>query len=142
MPNMTKTIGKMTPTINKEIYSNLLQETLPKVIETEAEYEEALAKVEQLTFAKNKSPEQLKLLKLLVLLVEQYETQNYPLEIAKPVEILQHLMESNHLRQTDLVGIIGSSGVVSEVVNGKRSISKTQAKALGKFFGVSAELFI
>ena len=108
---MTKIIGKMTPTINQEIYSNLLQETLPKVIETEAEYEEALANVEQLTFAQNK-------------------------------KILQHLMESNHLRQTDLVGIIGSSGVVSEVVNGKRSISKTQAKALGKFFGVSAELFI
>lgn len=139
---MTKTIGKMTPTINKEIYSNLLQETLPKVIETEAEYEEVLAKVEQLTFAQNKSPEQLKLLKLLVLLVEQYENENYALEIAQPVEILLHLMESNHLRQTDLVGIIGSSGVVSEVVNGKRSISKNQAKALGKFFGVSAELFI
>jgi HTH-type transcriptional regulator / antitoxin HigA len=40
------------------------------------------------------------------------------------------------------VGIIGSKGVVSEVVNGKRSISKAQAKALGEFFNVSPLLFI
>ncbi len=40
------------------------------------------------------------------------------------------------------VGIIGSKGVVSEVVNGKREISKAQAKALGDFFHVDAGLFI
>ena len=139
---MTKTIGKMIPTINQDIYSNLLQETLPKVIENEVEYEEMLAKVENFIFTKNKSPEQVNLLKLLALLVEKYEAENYPLETPQPFEILQHLMESNHLRQADLVGIIGSSGVVSEVVNGKRSISKSQAKALANFFNVSAELFI
>jgi HTH-type transcriptional regulator/antitoxin HigA len=132
----------MPPTINQESYSNLLRETLPKVIETSAEYERILAQVEQLTFAQNKSIEQLNLLQLLVLLIEQYETENYPLETAKPHEILQHLMESNGIRQADLVGIIGSSAVVSEVVNGKRSISKTQAKTLGKYFKVSPSLFI
>jgi HTH-type transcriptional regulator / antitoxin HigA len=41
-----------------------------------------------------------------------------------------------------LVGVIGSSGVVSEVINGKRSISKAQAKALGEYFKVSPSLFI
>jgi HTH-type transcriptional regulator / antitoxin HigA len=51
-------------------------------------------------------------------------------------------MESNHTRQADLVGLIGSRGVVSEVVNGKRAISKAQAKALGEFFSVSPGLFI
>ena len=40
------------------------------------------------------------------------------------------------------LGIIGSSGVVSEVVNGKRAISKAQAKALGDYFKVSPSLFI
>jgi HTH-type transcriptional regulator/antitoxin HigA len=40
------------------------------------------------------------------------------------------------------VGVIGSSGVVSEVVNGKRMISKTQAKALGQYFNLSPSLFI
>jgi HTH-type transcriptional regulator / antitoxin HigA len=40
------------------------------------------------------------------------------------------------------VGVIGSSGIVSEVVNGKRSISKSQAKKLGEIFQVSPSLFI
>ena len=51
-------------------------------------------------------------------------------------------MEARDIRQEDLIGVIGSRGVVSEVVNGKRGISKAQAKALGEYFHVSAELFI
>lgn len=78
----------------------------------------------------------------MVTLIEAYETENYPMDEATPNEILQHLMESNGTRQADLVGVIGSSGVVSEVVNGKRSISKAQAKALGNYFKVSSSLFI
>jgi HTH-type transcriptional regulator / antitoxin HigA len=51
-------------------------------------------------------------------------------------------MEQNDLRQADLVSIIGLRRRISEVVNGKRAISKAQAKALGEFFKVSLELFI
>jgi Predicted transcription regulator containing HTH domain len=79
--------------------------------------------------------------KLLVTLIEVYETENYPIE-SEPHEILQHIMESSGTRQADLVGIIGSRGVVSEVVNGKRAISKAQAKALGDYFKISPSLFI
>jgi len=50
-------------------------------------------------------------------------------------------MEACGLKQLDLVGIIGSEGVVSEIFNGKKSISKFQAKALGDFFSVSPTLF-
>jgi HTH-type transcriptional regulator/antitoxin HigA len=64
------------------------------------------------------------------------------MEPSSPHDILQHLMESSGTRQADLVGIIGSSGVVSELVNGKRAISKAQAKALGKYFNLSPSLFI
>jgi HTH-type transcriptional regulator / antitoxin HigA len=40
------------------------------------------------------------------------------------------------------VNLIGSRGVVAEVVTGKRKIDKTQAKALGELFGVSPGLFV
>lgn len=53
-----------------------------------------------------------------------------------------HLMEENKIKQADLVGKVGSSGVVSEIINGKRGISKAQAKALGKIFHVSPSVFI
>jgi HTH-type transcriptional regulator / antitoxin HigA len=142
MPNTTKTNGKMTPIFNQAAYSNLLAEVAPKVIETEQEYNRALAIAEQLTFTKNRTPEQQALHKLLVMLIEVYEAENYPMDESAPHEILQHIMEASGTRQADLVGIIGSIGVVSEVVNGKRSISKAQAKALGDYFEVSPNLFI
>lgn len=130
----------MTLTFDQVAYRNLLAEVAPQVIETEEEYDRALAITEQLTFSKNRTPEERALHKLLV--IEAYETQTYSMDQAAPHEILQHIMESSGIRQTDLVGVIGSSGVVSEVVNGKRSISKAQAKALGNYFKVLPTLFI
>jgi Predicted transcription regulator containing HTH domain len=128
-------------TFDRATYSSLLAEVAPKVIETEDEYDRLLVIAERLTFAKNSTPEERILYKLLVTLIEVYEAENYPIE-SEPHEILQHIMESSGTRQADLVGIIGSSGVVSEVVNGKRAISKAQAKALGDYFKVSPSLFI
>ena len=131
----------MILTFDRATYSSLLAEVTPKVIETEDEYDRLLVIAERLTFAKNSTPEERILYKLLVTLIEVYETENYPIE-SEPHEILQHIMESSGTRQADLVGIIGSSGVVSEVVNGKIAISKAQAKALGDYFKVSPSLFI
>jgi HTH-type transcriptional regulator/antitoxin HigA len=142
MLNTTRATGKMILTFDQDAYRNLLAEVAPKVIETEEEYDRTLAVVEQLTFKKNRTPEEQALHKLLVTLIEVYETQNYPMDQSAPHEILQHILESSGTRQADLVGVIGSSGVVSEVVNGKRSISKAQAKALGDYFKVSPTLFI
>jgi len=132
----------MTLTFDGATYSNLLAEIAPRAIETEEEYDRLLAVAERLTFAKNLTPEERALYKLLVTLIEVYETENYPMDKSEPHEILQHIMESSGTRQADLVGIIGSSGVVSEVVNGKRAISKAQAKALGDYFKISPSLFI
>ena len=139
---MIKRCGKMTLTFNPNTYRNLLFETAPKVIESEAEYEQALTITEQLHFKKNRLPEETALYLLLVTLIEAYETENYPMEPSSPHDILLHLMGSSCTRQADLVGVIGSSGVVSEVVNGKRAISKAQAKALGEYFNLSPSLFI
>jgi HTH-type transcriptional regulator / antitoxin HigA len=132
----------MMLTFDQTTYSNLLAEIAPKAIETEEEYDRLLAVAERLTFAQNCTPEEKALHKLLVTLIEVYETQNYPIDKSEPNEILQHLMASSGIRQADLVGIIGSSDVVSEIVNGKRAISKAQAKALGDYFQISPSLFI
>jgi HTH-type transcriptional regulator/antitoxin HigA len=132
----------MTLTFDKDTYSKLLVEFQPQVITSEEEYDRALAAIEKLMADKKRLPEQTAILKLLVALVEDYESIHYSMEPSSPHEILEHLMESGGIKQADLVGILGSRGVVSEVVNGKRSISKAQAKALGTFFHVSPSLFI
>jgi HTH-type transcriptional regulator / antitoxin HigA len=132
----------MTLTLDRDNYPQLLAEFVPQAIDSEAEYDRALAIAERLTFKQDKTATEIKLLKLIVVLIEDYETEHYPMDNVTPHELLQHLMESNNTRQADLVGLIGSRGVVSEVVNGKRAISKAQAKALGEFFDVSPGLFI
>ncbi|BAU66388.1 HTH transcriptional regulator [Stanieria sp. NIES-3757] len=81
----------MTLTFNKTAYSNLLSQYTPQVIETQEEYDRALAIAEKLTFAKNRTPEEKALHKLVVTLIEAYEAENYPMEESTPYEILQHL---------------------------------------------------
>jgi HTH-type transcriptional regulator/antitoxin HigA len=90
----------------------------------------------------NLSPEQGALLRLLGTLIQDFEERYYQPREATPLEILHHLMDARELKQSDLVEVFGSKGITSEVINGKRSISKAQAKALAKFFGISVELFI
>lgn len=79
---------------------------------------------------------------LLVSLIEQFEDQHYQLHPATPHEVLNELMLQRGLKQKDLVPVFGSQGIASEVLNGKRSVSKAQAKALGDFFHVSPALFL
>lgn len=59
-----------------------------------------------------------------------------------PHEILEYLMEVRSLKESNLVDIIGSKDVVTEIIDGKRNISTNRAKALGEFFCVSPKLFI
>ncbi|MTJ28770.1 type II toxin-antitoxin system HigA family antitoxin [Aphanizomenon sp. UHCC 0183] len=132
----------MTISLDKTTYSKLLVEYQPKVITTEAEYDQALETVEKLMADQQRTPEQTAILQLLVTLIEEFETKHYPIEPSSPHAMLEHLMDARGIKQSDLVGIIGSKGVVSEVVNSKRAISKAQAKALGEFFNVSPALFI
>jgi HTH-type transcriptional regulator / antitoxin HigA len=132
----------MTLTFDQSTYTNLLVQISPKIIETEAEYDRALAIAEQLTFNKNKTPEERAIYQLLVMLIEAYETKHYALPVSKPHEILQHIMESSGTEQSDLIGKLGSLEVVSQLVNGDRSMTIEQAKILGDMFKVSPQLFI
>jgi HTH-type transcriptional regulator/antitoxin HigA len=132
----------MTITLNKSEYGALLADIQPRVITTEEENDRTLKIVESLLAEENPSPEKEQILRLLVSLIEKFEDEHYQLAASTPHSILLHLMEERGMRQTDLIGIVGSRGVVSEVVNGKRSISKSQAKSLGDLFHVDPSLFI
>jgi HTH-type transcriptional regulator / antitoxin HigA len=133
----------MTLTFNPATYIELLSEAIPKVITTDEECDRALAILEPLHFKTSLSPEEDALYDLLAMLIEAYEEKTYPMPFSPPHEVLQHILESSGTRQADLVDLgIGSSGVVSEIVNGKRAISKEQAKKLGERFKVSPSLFI
>lgn len=139
----------MTITFNQKNYIALLErdEIAPKVIETEAEYQQFLAVAERLIFKRqDRTTEETTLLKLLVKLIKDYEEEVFDLENwskTSPHELLQFLMEAKGIKQADLIGVLSdSSGLVSSIVNGKRAISKAQAKKLGDFFNIESGVFI
>ena len=139
----------MTYTISRENYIDLLDRDciIPKIIENNVEYEQFLIVAEKLIAKKQqRTPEETVLFRLLVKLIKDYEEETYNLKEwsqTAPHEFLQHLMEARGMKQVDLVGVLSpSKGLISAIVNGKRSISKTQAKKLEEIFNVSASIFI
>jgi HTH-type transcriptional regulator/antitoxin HigA len=128
--------------LNEKTYGQLLRRTLPHVIHTEEEYERFTAELMGLDQRDSPSTEERELAQLLTMIIEDFEERRHPIGKAEPHQVLLHLMEARSLTQKDLWKIFGSRGITSEVVRGKRSISKTQARKLAEFFHVSTDLFI
>lgn len=123
-------------------YSKLLARVGPKVIRTEQENEhfiEALSDLDQRTSRLTK--EEKELAELLTLLIENFEERHYALPKASPREVLEFLMEQNHLRQADLLDIFKTRSIVSEVLSGKRDMTKEHIRLLSERFHVSPEVF-
>jgi len=74
-------------------------------------------------------------------LVHEYQNKHHKQPEATGLDALRYLMEEHGLRQSDLPEI-GSQGVVSEVLAGRRELNLRQVKALGQRFGVSPATFI
>src|ERR1035438_3745193 len=124
-------------------YGKLLAAELPQPIQNDRDFDSMVARLEELDFAKRKLTQEEKALReILAALIEVYDEEHYQIPEQPPHEMVKFLMEQRGLKQADLVSVLGSRAQVSDLVNGKRGISKAQAKKLAEYFGVSAELFI
>ena len=132
---------RVTEIENKHEYAQLLVEMLPHVIHMEEENERYTAALEMLLAKRNRTPEESRIVELLTLLIEDFEDKNYSLPTATPRDIVRHLMESNGLRQVDLIDVFGAESTVSEVLNGKRDLAKSHIEKLSLRFNVSPEVF-
>jgi HTH-type transcriptional regulator / antitoxin HigA len=132
---------RVTEIEDQHEYAKLLRDVLPHVIHTEAENERYTAALEMLLAKRDRSPEESRMVELLTLLIEDFEDRNYPLPPATPLDIVRHLMESNGLRQVDLIDVFGAESTVSEVLRGKRDLAKSHIEKLSRRFNVSPELF-
>jgi HTH-type transcriptional regulator/antitoxin HigA len=132
-----------TVVIDEKKYARVLAKLLPRVIATAEEHERMLAEVEKLMDkGERRTAEEDAVLDLMVRLITAYEEERYPIAGFSPREMLLYLMEQRGLRQADLLPIFKSRGYASDVVNGKRAISKTHARRLAEYFQVSADLFV
>lgn len=127
--------------IDKRTYGNLVAKTLPHVIHTEEENEVYIAQLEALHDRGDLSPEEEQLSELLTLLIEDFESKQYELQSASALDVVKELMEANDLRQVDMIDVFGNASTASEVLAGKRDLSKAHIQKLSRRFSVSPELF-
>ena len=113
----------------------------PKVIKTHAEYEAALARLDELLGAVPGTVEGDEF-ELWVTLVEIYEEKHFPIDLPDPISAIRFRMEQAGLRQVDLVPYIGSRSRVSEVLNGKRKLSLSMIRRLHEGLGIPAEVLL
>ena len=81
------------------------------------------------------------LLDTLGTLVQVYDDEHYSVPDAKGIDVLDFLMDEHDLNQSDLPEV-GSQGVVSEILNGKRELNIRQIRALAERFCISPAVFI
>lgn len=112
-----------------------------KAIKTEADYREALKRLEEIFDASIGTAESDEA-DILGLMVDEYEKRHYPIEAPDPIEAIKIRMEELDLKQVDLVDAIGSKSRVSEILNRKRKLTVEMIRNLSKRLSLSPELLI
>ena len=112
-------------------------------IRNERDYERAVKRMETLLdeIGSDERHPLYSLLDTLGTLLEAYEEQHYAIPNATGAGVLEYLMEEHGLTQSQLPEV-GSQGVVSEVLSGKRELNVRQIRELSKRFKVSPAVFL
>lgn len=112
-------------------------------IRNEREYNAAVKRMNELLdeIGTNEKHPLYSLLDTLGTLIHAYEEDHYPVPASTGSDVLRFLMDEHGLTQSDLSDV-GSQGVVSEVLNGKRELNVRQIRALAKKFNVSPAAFV
>ena len=122
-------------------YGALLSREKPEVISGEQQNRVYIERLEKLTAKKSVTPAEKKLVALLTVLIEEYEAKHDPVPEAEPVSIIRHLMEAHQLRQKDLLDVFGTESIVSDILRGRRELTKQHIRRLSTKFHVSPSVF-
>lgn len=128
-----------------EKYALLLGKYLPRVIETEAQYRRARKELRKFLLAgDNLAQEEVDFVKLLGLVIEDYEDRNYKIDVSEvtPLRKLKYLMGEHGHKAKDLWGVVADKGTISKILSGQRAISKAHAKRLAVLYHVTPAVFI
>lgn len=117
-----------------------------KILKTEQQYNEACERVYQLIGSTKKAiePDSPKgeETELLSLLIEKYEQEHHRMEAPSPVEAIRFRMEQMGLKQADVAPLFGGKTRVSEVLNGKRSLTLKMITLLNRYLGIPLESLV
>lgn len=123
-------------------YRELLVRFLPHPIRSDADYRRSLIQLERLMVPRPTAA-QSQFIEVLATLIERYESRDYPTPECDSVDVLRNLLDAKGVSPA---GVAKATGIppatISNVLARRRGISKTNAVILGKYFGVSATLFL
>ncbi|MBX2956124.1 MAG: transcriptional regulator [Cyclobacteriaceae bacterium] len=112
------------------------------VIKSKRQYREYTRVLEDLVFTDFKGREMKDEIELLTLLIEKWDKENNTFEDVDPVALLRALLKEHNLKAKDLVEILGvSKGLVSDILNYKKGMSKGIIRTLSEYFRLSQEAF-
>lgn len=110
-------------------------------IRNEEDYETALEEIEALWDAPEGTAEADRL-DVLVLLVEAYEAEHYPIPDPDPIALILHVMEARGLTRRDMEPYFGSRARVSEILNRRRPLSLEMIRKLQSGLGLPADILV
>lgn len=113
----------------------------PKLIKSQADYQAALARIEEI-FDSSPGTAEGDELELLSKLVEIYEEEQFPMDLPDPVSAIRFRMEQQGLKNKDMTRYFGSASKVSEVLSGQRGLSMTMIRNLVDGLNIPAEVLI
>ena len=110
-------------------------------LRTRREHQAALKEAEALWSAPEGSPAADRL-EVLVLLIEAYEREHYPIAYPDPIDFLLHLMEARELSRNDLEPFIGSRARVAEILNRVRPLTLDMIRRLSEGLKIPADVLV
>ncbi len=117
-----------------------------KILKTEQEYNEACERIYSLIHSSENAIEQDspegEEVELLSLLVEKYEWEKHQMEAPDPIEAIKFRMEQMNLKQADIAPLFGGKTRVSEVLNGKRTLTLKMITLLNRYLGIPLESLV
>ena len=112
------------------------------IISNELEHKQALERLEAI-FDSKPGDKTYKEAELLVMLIENYETEKEPIfPDPDPIEVIKDKMEQRNMRNKDLAEIVGSKSKASEILNKKRALTLKMIRQINKTLGIPAEVLI
>lgn len=112
-----------------------------KPIHSEAEYQMALQRAEEL-FDSKKGTSEGDELEVLLILIEKYEKENFPIDLPDPIEAIKFRMEQLQLKPKDLADMIGYKSRVSEILNRKRKLTLEMIRKLHASLNIPTDVLV
>jgi HTH-type transcriptional regulator / antitoxin HigA len=114
-----------------------------KVIKTKKDYQAYLNWADEM-FDKKVAPSspEGEELQVALLLIKQYEDAHFPIPYPDPIDAIKAKMEEKGMKNKDLVGIIGTKGYVSALLNKRKPLNLELAKIFHRELGIPAEVLL